>query len=200
MTEEYPKLVRQEIIVNAVTHRYYNIRGTDIQIKMFDDRIVVESLGRLPGLVKPTNILTTHFSRNPKISEFCKAYKYVKEFSEGVDRMYRELEKEGLPVPEFRQQDFMFYATVKNKKVFLDEKGLIDAKKELFDKVNNSLEQGDVTLIMHNHIVKILQEIEINQILGRTEVRKIIGCEDNHAGKIIVPVEGKGKGKYVLNV
>ena len=41
--EEYPKFVRQEIIVNAVTHRYYCIRGTDIQIKMFDDRIVVES-------------------------------------------------------------------------------------------------------------------------------------------------------------
>ena len=86
---------------------------------------------------------------------------------------------------------------------------MIDAKKGLFDKVNNSLEQGDITLIMYNHIVKILQEIENNQILGRTEVRKIIGCEDNHAGKIIkimreikiiVPVEGKGKGKYVLNV
>ena len=95
------------------------------------------------------------------------------------------------------------------KELFVNEKRLIDAKKELFDKVNNSLEQGDVTLIMYNHIVKILQEIEINQILGRTEVRKIIGCEDNHAGKIIkimkaikiiVPVDGKGKGKYMFNI
>lgn len=168
--EEYPKFVRQKIIVNAVTHRDYNIRGTDIQIKMFDDRIVVERPGRLLGLVKPANIRTTHFSRNPKIAEFCKAYKYVKEFGEGVDRMHRELEKEGLPVPEFRQQDFMFYATVKNKGVVSDDKGLIDAKKEsfdnekelidakkgLFDKVNNSLEQGGVTFIMHNHIIKIL--------------------------------------------
>ena len=41
--EEYPKFVRQELIVNAVTHRAYSITGTDIQIKMFDDRIVVES-------------------------------------------------------------------------------------------------------------------------------------------------------------
>ena len=221
--EEYPKFVRQEIIVNAVTHRDYNIRGTDIQIKMFDDRIVVESPGRLPGLVKPTNIRTTHFSRNPKIAEFCKAYKYVKEFGEGVDRIYRELEKEGLPVPEFWQQDFMFYTIVKNKGVvsskkesFDDEKGLFDTKKGLFDtkkglfdKMNNSLERGDITLIMYNHIVKVLEEIEVNQILGRLEIKNIIGCEDNHAGKIIkimkelkiiVPVEGKGKGKYVLNV
>ena len=50
--EEYPKFVRQELIVNAVTHRAYSISGTDIQIKMFDNRIVVESPGKLPGLVK----------------------------------------------------------------------------------------------------------------------------------------------------
>ena len=78
--------------------------------------------------------------------------------------MYRELEKEGLPVAEFRQQDFMFYATVQNKRVVSNEKGLIGVKKEsfnnkkeLFDKVNNSLNRGDLTLIMHNHIVKILE-------------------------------------------
>ena len=85
--EEYPKFVRQEIIVNAVTHRDYSIRGTDIQIKMFDDRIVVESPGKLPGLVKTDNIRHTHFSRNPKIAEFLKVYSFVKEYGEGVDRM-----------------------------------------------------------------------------------------------------------------
>lgn len=90
--EEYPKFVRQEIIVNAITHRDYSIRGTDIQIKMFDDRIVVESPGRLPGLVKAGNIRHTHFSRNPKIAEFLRDYNFVKEYGEGVDRMCRELE------------------------------------------------------------------------------------------------------------
>lgn len=90
--EEYPKFVRQEIIVNAVTHRDYSIRGTDIQIKMFDDRIVVESPGKLPGLVKTDNIRHTHFSRNPKIAEFLKVYSFVKEYGEGVDRMCKELE------------------------------------------------------------------------------------------------------------
>ena len=98
--EEYPKFVRQEIIVNAVTHRDYSIRGTDIQIKMFDDRIVVESPGKLPGLVKTDNIRHTHFSRNPKIAEFLKVYSFVKEYGEGVDRMCKELEAVGLQDPE----------------------------------------------------------------------------------------------------
>jgi predicted HTH transcriptional regulator len=37
----------------------------------------------------------------------------VKEFGEGVDRMYREMEEAGCPAPEFKQQDFMVYATIR---------------------------------------------------------------------------------------
>ena len=98
--EEYPMFVRQEIIVNAVTHRSYSISGTEIQIKMFDNRIVVESPGRLPGLVRTNNIRYTHFSRNPRIVEFLKTYKFVKEYGDGVDRMYNELESAGLHEPD----------------------------------------------------------------------------------------------------
>ena len=112
--EEYPKFVRQEIIVNAVTHRDYSIRGTDIQIKMFDDRIVVESPGKLPGLVKTDNIRHTHFSRNPKIAEFLKVYSFVKEYGEGVDRMCKELDAVGLQDPEYRLNAFMLQTTIRN--------------------------------------------------------------------------------------
>ena len=66
------------------------------RLKCFDDRIVVESPGRLPGLVKAGNIRHTHFSRNPKIAEFLRDYNFVKEYGEGVDRMCRELEAAGL--------------------------------------------------------------------------------------------------------
>ncbi|MCQ2527475.1 MAG: putative DNA binding domain-containing protein [Lachnospiraceae bacterium] len=113
--EEYPKFVRQEIIVNAVTHRAYNITGTEIQIKMFDDHLTVESPGRLPGIVRPDNIRNTHFSRNPKIAEYLKAYKFVKEFGEGVDRMYNELEEDGFLLPEYKQEAFILRATIYNK-------------------------------------------------------------------------------------
>ena len=64
----------------------------DMYVKMYDDRIVFESPGRLPGMVRPSNISHTHFSRNPKIAAFLKGYQFVKEYGEGVDRMCRELE------------------------------------------------------------------------------------------------------------
>ena len=114
---EYPKFVRQELIVNAVTHRAYSITGTDIQIKMFDNHIVVESPGKLPGLVRADNIRFTHFSRNPKIAEFLKNYKFVKEFGEGVNRMCNELEQVGLKDLVYHTNAFMLQAVIYNSNV-----------------------------------------------------------------------------------
>lgn len=131
--EEYPKFVRQELIVNAVTHRAYSITGTDIQIKMFDDHMVVESPGKLPRLVRADNIRFTHFSRNPKIAEFLKNYKFVKEFGEGVNRMCKELKSVGLKDLVYYTNTFMLQAVIYNTKTgkvgFLDEKSAIEGKK-----------------------------------------------------------------------
>ena len=225
--EEYPKFVRQEIIVNAVTHRDYSIRGTDIQIKMFDDRIVVESPGKLPGLVKADNIRHTHFSRNPKIAEFLKAYSFVKEYGEGVDRMCKELEAVGLQDPEYRLNAFMLQTTIRNSTLtdkkprfgeenhgLVDEKsrfgeenhGLVD-KKPLFQVIDDAVCNKILTPTISENVKEIVEAFDMNQIFGRKEVKKELGYGDYKAGKaievmqvlnIVIPVEGKGKGKYIL--
>ena len=100
--------------MNAATHRDYGIKGTDIQIKMFDDRLEVDSPGTFAGMVKKENIRYTHFSRNPKIAAFLKDYGYVKEYGEGVDRMCRELTAIGLPEPVFNNSTFILKTTVKS--------------------------------------------------------------------------------------
>ena len=109
---EYPKFVIQEMTVNSVCHRDYSIKGTEIQIKMFDDRLVFETPGKLPGIVRTDNIRHTHFSRNPKIAEYLKAYDYVKEFGEGVDRMCRELFAIGTKEPQYNLVAFIMKASV----------------------------------------------------------------------------------------
>ena len=113
-TPEYPEFVWKEIIINAIAHRDYSIKGTDIQIKMFDDHITVETPGKLPGIVRLSNIRTVHFSRNPKIARFLQEYDYVKEFGEGVDRMFKEMSDAGLPAPEYRDNAFMLNVTIRN--------------------------------------------------------------------------------------
>ncbi len=38
----------------------------------------------------------------------------MQEFGEGIDRMYREMEKAGLPAPEYKDVAFMLNATIRN--------------------------------------------------------------------------------------
>ena len=144
--EEYPEFVRQEIIVNAITHRAYSIMGTDIHIKMFDDHIAVESPGKLPGMVRTDNMRYTHFSRNPKIAEYLKAYKYVKEYGEGVDRMCRELEEIGLNKPQYYVNAFMLTAIVYNNFKVLSN----DEKNVTFQGENERLVEGKATIDKKN--------------------------------------------------
>lgn len=223
--EEYPKFVRQELIVNAVTHRDYSIRGTDIQIKMFDDRIVVESPGKLPGLVKIDNIRHTHFSRNPKIAEFLKTYNFVKEYGEGVDRMCKELETAGLQDPEYRINVFLLQTTIRNSSL-LNQKALIDGKKHcleseksliddenhclegeeykklLFQRVEKAMIEKSITPIFAKNINEVIKIFEMDQIWGRKEIREELSYGDSKAGKTIEAMQlldvidsVKGKGK-----
>ena len=61
-----------------------------------------------------SNIRTVHFSRNPKIARFLQEYDYVKEFGEGVDRMFKEMAAAGLPAPEYSDNAFMLNATIRD--------------------------------------------------------------------------------------
>ena len=124
----YPKFAIQEMVVNSECHRDYSIKGTEIQIKMFDDRLVFESPGRLPGLVRAENIRHTHFSRNPKIAQFLKAYNYVKEFGEGIDRICNELESRGAAIPSFHTDAFILKATLKAE--FVEENIAVEVLSE----------------------------------------------------------------------
>jgi hypothetical protein len=52
---EYPIKAVREAIINAVAHCDYSIRGDEIRIFMFNDRIEFYSPGRLPGHVTTVN-------------------------------------------------------------------------------------------------------------------------------------------------
>ncbi|WP_051437610.1 ATP-binding protein [Eubacterium xylanophilum] len=215
--EEYSEFVRTEIVVNAVTHRDYGIKGTDIQIKMFDDRIEVDSPGTFAGMVKKENIRYTHFSRNPKIAAFLKDYGYVKEYGEGVDRMCKELESIGLPDPVFINNSFILktvvmsssYQNVSNLTSIERNDALINNKAALIDIIMQKEKTKEISEKDSTDAQKIVGELDIMQVIDSEDVMKILDCKTTKArqilkvmntNKIIKPVHGMGKGKYMLNV
>lgn len=48
------------------------------------------------------------------VAEYLHEYEYVREFGEGVDRMYEEMKAAGLPAPEYEAKAFMLCATIRN--------------------------------------------------------------------------------------
>ena len=203
---DYPEFVIQEMVVNACCHRAHNIKGTEIQIKMFDDRLVFESPGKLPGQVKPSNIRTTHFSRNPKIAAFLKAYHYVKEFGEGMDRICREQEANGAQAPSFRTDDFILKITIPKVNEKVNENGgkVTEKVNENDEKVTVKVNENRQRLIekliekakangdkLTENRITILELMTDNPYVSVVELAKTIGISVNSIMRNIDYLRGK---------
>ena len=208
---EYPEFVRQEMIVNACCHRDLSITGTDIQVKLFDDKLVVESPGNLPGLVRPDNIRHTHFSRNPRLARYLKTYKYVKEFGEGVDRMCREMEADGLLPIKYYKNDFILRAVAwsKNAKVDSSDKVAISNDKVAISSDKVAIKWSEVKEKCSPNTIKILEHLVKNASISNAIAREITGLSSPGVRKIlnglvetkIVTPEGEKKSRvYHLKV
>lgn len=190
---ELPEFCWNELIVNAIGHRDYSIAGTDIQIKMFDDHFTVESPGTLPGLVRTNNIREIHFSRNPKIFEFLHEYEYVKEFGEGVDRMFREMEASRLPDPEYRTVEFMLYATLKNQK-WVERQ--IAPQDTLQDSPQDTLQDTPQDLLSNEEKLLLLCEVPHSQV----EMMDHLGLSDRKHFRIKYLRPLLESGKLVMTI
>ena len=110
---EYPLPVVREAIVNAVAHRDYSIRGEEIRVLLFADRLEVYSPGRLPGHVTVENMLHERFARNQVIVQVLADMGFVERLGYGIDRMLQLMQAEGLPAPTFEETANGFRVTLR---------------------------------------------------------------------------------------
>jgi ATP-dependent DNA helicase RecG len=100
---EYPYAAWYEALVNACVHRSYGLKNMNIIVKMFDDKLVIESPGGFPPLVTPDNIYMMHHPRNPTLMRAMFYMGLVKEHAEGTKRMRDTMKDMKLPAPIFEQ-------------------------------------------------------------------------------------------------
>lgn len=101
---EYPRDAWYEMLVNACVHRSFNIRNAPVFVRMFDDRIEVESPGGFMPQITPETIVGTHRPRNPFVMRSLREFGEVRCISEGTRRMVAEMTAANLPPPEFKQK------------------------------------------------------------------------------------------------
>lgn len=114
----YPSEALKEILVNAVIHRDYSLND-DIHVRVFDNRVEVQSPGKLPGYMNLENLYEERFSRNPNVVRMLHNLPNPvnHDIGEGLDTAKNELKKAGLVDPLFNEKDNAFIVTVKHQKI-----------------------------------------------------------------------------------
>ncbi len=108
---EYPVEAIREAITNALCHRDWGLIGQQVRVAIFDDRIFVDSPGRLPPGVTLANIERVHVLRNPVIAQLLYDVEYIENWGSGVPRMKRAMRAYNLPAPIFDEPGPNFTAT-----------------------------------------------------------------------------------------
>jgi ATP-dependent DNA helicase RecG len=102
----YPHDTLHEVITNAVLHRDYSLLS-DIQIRIYDNRIEIESPGRMPGHVTPANALRTQSARNPKVVRLINKFPNPpnKDVGEGLNTAFQAMKNLRLKEPEIEETE-----------------------------------------------------------------------------------------------
>lgn len=109
---EYPEIAYREAIVNAVAHRDYGLEGSFIQVRLFSDRLEVQSPGGLGGHLTVDNISFEQYTRNPRIMRLLEDFGYVERRGLGVDQMIRSMTDAGREPPVFENRGSSFWVTL----------------------------------------------------------------------------------------
>jgi ATP-dependent DNA helicase RecG len=119
-TPEYPTFAWQEALVNAVAHRDYRNQHQWVDVYLYDDRLEVHSPG---GLVLEVDVERLrrrepiHAARNPRITRVLTELALMREQGEGIPRMFEEMERSWLRLPELRTEERSFVVVLHNEPI-----------------------------------------------------------------------------------
>jgi len=143
-TWEYPIEAVREAITNAICHRDYEI-ASNVQIRIFDDRIEIWGVGPLPEPVTVKDLRKKHDSvlRNPLLGEALFLIKFIEQWGTGTNRIIEECLNHGLPEPLFEEITDSLVLTFRKYRITEDA---LDELNERQQKVVNYLiKHGKIT-------------------------------------------------------
>jgi ATP-dependent DNA helicase RecG len=124
---EYPEETLHEIITNAVLHRDYSIPD-DIHIRIYDNRVEVESPGTLPGHITPLNILDERFARNGNVVRVINKFPNPpnKDVGEGLNTAFRAMKRLQLKEPEIIQKPSSVLVVIRHEQLASPEERIME--------------------------------------------------------------------------
>jgi len=101
-TDEYemPIEALREAVANAIVHRDYTVRGTDLMIRVFPDRVEIANPARLAPGLKASDLENVSIRRNEIIADMFSRLGIIERAGTGIRKMRRLMAGAGLPEPE----------------------------------------------------------------------------------------------------
>jgi len=121
-----------------VIHRDYSIND-DIHVRIFDNRIEVQSPGTLPGHVTVNNILNERAARNPKVVRLLNKFRNPpnKDVGEGLNTAFEAMRNLKLKDPTIEVSENGVLVTLRHEKLGTPEQIIVEYLGE-HDEINNA--------------------------------------------------------------
>jgi ATP-dependent DNA helicase RecG len=113
---EYPQEAVREALINALAHRDYSpfVRGSYVQIRLFADRLEVQSPGGLFGNVSEENLESEHSPRNSVLMRLMEDLHLVENRGSGIKVMLEAMRQANLEPIRFENRRSSFWVVFRN--------------------------------------------------------------------------------------
>jgi ATP-dependent DNA helicase RecG len=171
----YPSETLHEIITNAVIHRDYSI-ADDIHIRIFNNRIEVQSPGRLPAHVTVSNIRNERFHRNGSIVRILNKFPDPpnKDVGEGLRTAFEAMQNLGLKPPTIEERDNSVLVKIRHEPLAQPEQAILEYL-ETHETINNR-QARKATLVRADYQMKAL----FNRMVEKGMIEQVPGTKTSN--------------------
>jgi len=176
---DYPIEALREAVINALIHRDYFQAGSEIQIRVYDDRILITNPGTLPNGITVDDLKREGHRSIPRNTLLAQVFYYgelLEKWGTGTSRMIALCRKHGIPDPEFSAHPDWFSVTFA-KNIYTDE-GLkaLGVTARQMRAVQYVKEHGKITNKVYREMVSIGESLalrDLNDLVSRGIFLKI---------------------------
>jgi len=168
----YPLETLHEILTNAVLHRDYSI-ASDVHIRIFDNRIEVESPGRLAGHITVENILSEQFARNGALVRIINKFPNPpnKDVGEGLNTAFNAMSQLRLKPPTIIETETSVVVHIRHEQLASAEDAImqyLETHDEIVNRTGRQLTGIQSENSMKDVFYRMRRSHLIERVPGRT--------------------------------
>ena len=186
---EYPLEAVREVVTNAICHRDY-FSPAQIQIKIFDDRLVIWNPGGLPFGMSIEKLMDPNHNsvpRNKLIAMLFYDVGLIENYGSGIKKILKECNRLGFPDPEFEETQGGFQVIF--KKDIYNEEYLIEI----------GLKERQIKAVLYIKEKGKITNKEYRNISGVTDRTALFDLKDLCNRDLLIKIGKTGRDtKYIL--